>query len=200
MCFPTTGASSCDQAAVWNWNDDTWTRYSLPNVTYGASGLVSSTLSGGTWASDSNSWESDVTTWDQDEYSSNEARLVLSTTTPTLGLANTGSTDFGSSITAYRERTGIRPSDAHQKYFIRRGEFPFDAVPGATASIYFGSANTADADPTYATAQTYTQGTTVWVNRIAKRGLYHAVKIVESGDQPLALRSYALDLREAGSE
>jgi hypothetical protein len=200
VCFPKTGDTSCTRAAAWNWNDGTWTIYSLPNVTYGATGLISSTVAGGAWSSDSASWDSDVTTWDQDEYSSNEARLLLSTTAPYIGLANTGSTDFGTAISAYRERVGIRVSDDSTRYFIRRSEWRFDGVTGSTASIYHGHADTVDTDPTYETAQTYTHGTTKWVNRMNKRALYHAVKVVETGSQPLALRSYVLDLREAGKE
>lgn len=200
VCFPTTGNSSCNRAAVWNWNDNTWTIYSLPNVTYGTSGLVSSALDGGTNDGDSATIDSDVATNDQDEFSSNEARLVLSTTTPTIGLANTGATDFGVSISAYRERKGIRISDTNLKVFIRRSQWNFDGVAGTQASILHGHHATADGEPSYESAATWTQGTSEWANRMSKRGLYQAVKVIEMSDQPLALRSYVLDVREAGTE
>lgn len=195
VCFPQTGFTECNRAAVWNWSDDTWTIYSLPNVTWGATGLVASALSGGTWASDSASWNSDVTTWDQDEYAANAPRLVVATSTPVLGLANTGSTDFGTAISAFRERRGIRPSPGGEMMCVSASRWAFDGPQGLTATIYHGACKTADGEPTYSSGSTHTQGTTDWVNSFSTMGRYLAVKTAETGSASMALRSFELDIR-----
>lgn len=199
VCFPSTGNSDCNLIAAWNWNDDTWAIHAISGLVSATSGLVASALSGGTWATDSNSWDSDVTTWDQDEYSSNEARLLLATSTPVIGLGNTGSTDFGSTFTYYGERTGIRPSDENAMFFIRRSQWDFKGTAGTQLTVSHGTSKTADATPSYVSA-TFTQGTTDWANRISKRGRYGAVKFSGTSGQQMSLRTYRLDLRGSGQE
>lgn len=195
VCFPMTGTTECTRAAVWNWTDDTWTIYSLPNVTCAASGLVASALSGGTWATDTGTWDSDISSWDEDEYNTNTSRLIVATTTPQIGLANTGSTDFGSAITAYRERKGIRPSQQGEMLCIASSRWAFGGSEGLQATIYHGAAKTADAAPIYNAGSTHTQGTTDWVNSFSRTGRYLAVKTSETASSGLELRSFELDIR-----
>jgi hypothetical protein len=197
--FPSTGNSDCNGIAAWNWNDDTWAIHSIANVTHACSGLVASTLSGGTWATDSDSWDSDVTTWDQDEFNANEARMVIATSTPQLGLANTGSTDFGSTFTYYAERSGIRPTDENAMFLVRRSQWDFDGTAGAQVTVYHGMSKTADGDVTYFSS-TFTQGTTDWANRMSYRGRYAAVRFSGTSGQQLSLRTMRLDLRGCGQE
>lgn len=199
VCFPQTGSTDCDRALVWNWKADTWAIYSLPNVTYACSGIVAASLStDATWDSDTEAWESDVSSWSQDEYAATGQRLVLATSTPELGLANVGSTDFDVAIEAYRERKGIRPSDEDAMYFIRASRWAFKGVAGAQATVYHGVSSTADGEVSYASAATHTQGASNWVNRMTKRGRYLAVKVESPADQSLELRSYELDIRGGG--
>lgn len=199
VVFPSTGSTDCDTIAAWNWSDDTWAIHEIDGITYGTSGLVASSLIGGTWSSDGNSWDSDVSSWDQDEGSSNEAKLILATSTPVIGLGNTGSTDFGTSFSYYGERRGIRPDDQNRMFFIRRSQWDFDGTAGTQVTISHGMSKTADGEPTYVTA-TYTQGTTDWANAITKRGRYGAVKFAGTSGQQLSLRSLRLDARECGQE
>jgi hypothetical protein len=199
ICFPSTGSTDCNLIAAWNWSADTWAIHAIAGLTYGTSGLVASALSGGTWASDSNSWNSDVSTWDQDEFNSNEARLVLATSTPLIGLGNTGSTDFGSTFTYYAERIGIRPSDENVMFFVRRSQWDFAGTAGTGVTVSHGMSKTADATPTYVSAS-FTQGATDWANAISTRGRYAAVKFAGSSGQQLSLRTFRLDLRGSGRE
>lgn len=198
ICFPQTGSTDCDRAAVWNWVSDTWSIYSLPKATYGASGLVAGNLSTSSWESDSASWDSDVSTWDQDEFSGNDAKLVLATSTPSLGLANTGSTDFGSDVSQLLERTAIKPSDADDMLVLQRSRWPVTGTAGTTMTVYHGVHKRADDTPTYATSATHTQGTTDWINRMTKRGHYMAIKVTSTSAQPLVGRSLMLEYVPAG--
>lgn len=199
ICFPSAGSTDCNKVAIWNWNTDTWAIYDIANLTAGCHGLVSSAILGGTWAADSASWASDTTSWDQDEFNANEARLVLATSTPRIGLANTGTTDFGSTFTYYAERTGIRPSDENMKFFVRRSQWDWDGTDGTTVTVYHGMSNTADGTPTYVSG-THTQGTSDWVNAMCRRGRYAAIKFSGTSGPQLSLRTVRLDLRGCGQE
>lgn len=199
ICFPSTGNSDCNMIAAWNWHDNTWAIHEVAAVTYGTSGLIASALIGGTWASDSGSWDSDVSTWDQDEFNANEARLLLSTSTPKIGLGNTGSTDFGATFNFYAERTGIRPSDENVMFFIRRSQWDFEGTKGAEVIVGHGMAKTAAAYPT-TSSTTHTQGTTDWANLATARGRYASVRFNGTSGQQLSLRTYRLDLRGSGKE
>lgn len=198
ICFPMSGSTDCDRAAVWNWISDTWSIYDLPNVTYGTSGLVASAISSGTFDSDSDSFDSDVTSFDQNEYSPNEGRLVVATSTPKIGLANTGSSDFGTAVSQLLERTGIKPSDADEMLVLHRSRWPVTGTAGTTMTVYHGVHKRADDTPTYAALATHTQGTSDWLTRMTKRGYYLAIKITSTSAQPLVGRSLMLEYVTTG--
>lgn len=152
VCFPSTGSSTCDKAAIWNWKDDTWGIRTLSAVTFAASGLLPTSVA-------------------------TDSRMVLCTTTPRIGLVDSGTTDFGSNITATLERTGMDIDDSEAVKTLYRSRIKADATAANTASIYHGAAMTADAAPTYTSAATYTQGTTRNVDARATSGPYLAWKM-----------------------
>jgi len=63
VCYPSSGQSNVDTAAIWNWLDDTWTFRKLNDTFYIASGVANTTsttwagLSGYTWANLSSNWQ-----------------------------------------------------------------------------------------------------------------------------------------------
>lgn len=197
IVFPSTGQSDCDTVAAWSWKDNTWGIFSVASVTYGTSGLVASTLVGGTWASDSDSWDSDVTSWDQNEYSSSEARLLLSTSTPRIGLANTGSTDFGTAISWYLEKTGISLDDPDSLKVLSRSRPHMDAVSGTSVTVKHAATMNPDDAPVYNSSSTFTVGTSTWANQFAQAGRYLAYRLEGSGSQSISLRSYDLELTDS---
>lgn len=152
IVFPSTGSSVCNKAAMWNWNDDTWGIRSLSNVTFGASGLLPTSVA-------------------------TDSRLVLSTTAPKIGLVDSGYTDFGSTVTGTLERTGMDMDDSDRIKNLHASRIQADATAGNTASVYHGSAMTADAAPTYTSAVTHTQGTTNKLNARAVGGRFLAWKL-----------------------
>jgi hypothetical protein len=199
VVFPETGQSNCNKIAAWNWNDDTWAIHEIANVTCGTSGLVASALFGNTWSSDSDSWESDVSTWNQDEASASEARMLIATSTPKIGLCNVGSTDFDVAFAYFAERRGIRPGDDNVTFFVRRSQWDFAGASRRSLTISHGMSKTANGSPSYC-SNTFYQGTTDWLNAISSRGRYAAVKFSGNSGQQLSLRTVRLDLRAAGQE
>ena len=198
IVFPSTGQSDCDTVLAWNWNDNTWGKFTAPNLTYGTSGLVSSALGATAWSSLSLTWDALTNTWSQNEASSNEARLIVATSTPTIGLANTGSLDFGASVDWHLEKTGIPLSaTADEIKPISRMRPRLDAVSGTQVTVKLATTKEPDDSPTFSNSSTYTQGTSTWVNQFTTAGRYAAVRLEGVDDQPVALRSYQMEVPDS---
>lgn len=151
VCFPATGSSTCNKALLWNWNDNTWGERDLSGVTFGTSGLLPTNIA-------------------------TDERLILSTTTPRIGLVDSGTTDFGSAFTSMVERKGISADDPETVKNLQGTRWQDDGTAGAVSTVYHGSAMTADGTVTYATGVSNTLGTTNWSNTRATGGRYMAIK------------------------
>lgn len=200
VCFPSVNKSDCDTVAAWNWSDETWGIFSVPNLTYGTSGLVSSNLAATTYATTTLTYDTATAVYSQNEASANEARLVVATSTPTLGLANTGALDFGSRVSWFLEKTGIPLSDTQDTVKpISRMRPRLDALAGTALTVKLATTKNPDDSPVYGTSATYTQGTSTWANKFTTAGRYGAVRIEGTDDQPAALRSYQLEVADSGA-
>lgn len=197
VCFPVLGASTCGKAAVWNWDDDTWGIFELSSLTCGTSGLVASGLSAGGWDGDAGSWDSDVTSWDEADINANSDKLILGKASA-IGIADTAEQDFGSSFTWRLERQGISLGDEDSMKVLSASRWNINSTTGATVSVYHGTSTFADSTPTYASAATYTHGTTNMVNAFSTAGRFLAVKLESSGNFSMSLRSYQLDVAKQG--
>jgi hypothetical protein len=197
VCFPTTGNTSCDRALVWNWQSDTWGDFSISSMTCSATGLVASTIGSRIIDDDTDVIDSDVSAIDENDYSPNQARLVLGFTTPLIGLAETGSTDFGAAVEFMLEKRGISFDDSDAIKVLASSRPQFKGLAGAEVSIYHGSSMTADGEPTYTSAVTFTQGDN-WANAFARAGRYLAWKCVSTDYPLLSLRSIDLDVKGGG--
>jgi hypothetical protein len=201
VVFPSANATDCDTVAAWNWNDNTWAIFTAPNLTYGTSGLVSNTIAATTWSSlpSSVTWDTITTLWSQNESSSNEARLILSTSTPDIGLANVGSLDFGTRVRWHLEKTGIPLSNlADAMRSITRLRPNFDALTGAAVTVNLATTMAPDDPAVFSTSSTYTQGTTTDVNQFTSQGRYGAVRFEGADDRLVAMRSYRLEVTDSG--
>jgi hypothetical protein len=172
VCYPKTGSTTCNEALIWNWEDDTWGIRTLTNVTHASSGEYPTTIA-------------------------SDARLLVCNTTPKIGLADSGYTDFGSTITTYGERTGL-DMDSPEFKTISRSMPRFDGSTNFTASIYHGSAKTQDASPTYAPVATYTHNTTSWVHSFSGSGRFLAFKWSTTASDTMSLISVDFDIKTQG--
>lgn len=198
VAFPTTGNTSCNRVLVWNWKDNTWGDFSISGLTYGTTGLIPSTIGSAIIDSHTEVIDTNTAVIDGNEYSQNEGRLILSTTAPKIGLADTGSTDFGTAITFMLEKRGISLDDSESVKVLSASRPQVKAPEGTVLSIQHGSCMTAYADPVYSTAVTYTVGTDNWANSFARGGRYMALKITSSDYPIVALRSIDLDYTTQG--
>lgn len=200
VCFPSTGQNDCDTVLAWNWLDNSWAKFTAPLLTYGVSGLISSALSATTYSGTTATYSNITTVYSQNETSSNEARLIVSTSTPTIGLANTGSLDFGTRVSWYLEKDGIALSETGDTVVpISRMRPRMEATAGAQVSVKLATTMNPDDAPNFSAASTYTQGTSAWVNQFTRGGRYAAVRLEGVDDQVFSLKSYQLEVPESGA-
>jgi hypothetical protein len=195
VCFPSSGHTTCDLAAVWNWKDDTWYPFTLPNATCGTEGLLPAIDTGTIIQAATAIINTYTDVIRADDFSETRRRMVLCNATH-VGITESGSDDFGASISWYLERIGFDAGDSDNVKYISRSRPQPNATAGDTFSVKHGAAMTSDAQPTYSTAVTFTQGTTNWVNKIGKSGRYLALRL--EGTSDISLRSVNLDIIRAG--
>lgn len=199
VCFPGYAQAAAGWVYAWNWNDNTWGIFNIGLFTCACSGQVPPGIGDGAWDVDTETWDVDPTRWVEDEYNPNEQRLIVATTTPKIGLADTGTQDFGVSFTSRLERTGMNTGDSDSMKTPRGVRLHVDSMPSIDLSVYVGNAKTAAAAPTYAAVATFTVGASQdWANRIAPAGRYPAVKIETTEDRVWKLRSYEIDFAKGG--
>lgn len=194
ICFPFGGSSVCDKACVWNWIDKTWTIRSLTNATYGC---VAQTTITDTWAAATYTWAEAIRTWNENEYSPAEPRLLMSHSTPLISNVDSGSTDFGTVISASLERTGMSLNDPQAVKTVRSILPRIDGTRGAEISIQVGASMYPDTEPTWSTAQTFTVGTSNKIDTFAT-GRFIAVRFANVGYSEWRMRSFDIDYVNAG--
>ncbi len=170
--IPTTGNTNCNKALLWNWDADTWGERDVTNVTCATSGMLPTNIA-------------------------TDERLVIGTTTPTIGLVDSGTTYFGAAITSMVERIGMCFDNQSSVKNIHGTRWGDDGTVAAVTTISHGGGSmTPDAATAYVTA-THTLGTTNWANAIATGGRYVAVK--RSGTGAIGkCRTLEIDYTESG--
>jgi hypothetical protein len=114
--------------------------------------------------------------------------MLVGTSSPKVGLVDSGTTDFGSTYTSMLERTGM-DLDSTDFKTLHQSMPRYDAATNFTALIYHGSSATPDGPVTYASPQTYTHNTTQRVSAFAPSGGYLAWKETTTAADTPALRT-----------
>lgn len=197
ICFPSVGATTCTQALVWNWADNTLGVRDLPNATYGAPGQIKYSAAA-SWNADTETWADDVTAWNQDDYSQADARLLLASTLPQIELVDTTGSYHGQPITAMLERTGLALDDPYSVKLLRAVYPRVDAITGTQLSIEVGASMDAERAPVWQPPVIYTVGSTLKADAFAQ-GRFLALRISSVGKQPWRVKSIDLDVVKQGA-
>jgi hypothetical protein len=160
-CYPSIGATVCDQAVVYNYVDKTVSFRQLPSVNHAVCGPVDNTLAN-TWAADADTWDADLTAWNGPDYTPPSARVIMANALSKLYLLD-GSASFDGAIpTAYLERRGMGMDDDEHMKLLSGVRARITGNDGDTVIIKLGGHNTDPyADPTYPVSMTHTIGETV---------------------------------------
>jgi len=196
ICFPESGATVCTQAVVWNWDSDTFGVRELPNATYGASGGIGVT-SGATWAASAYTWATHPGTWSSDVLSAAEAQLVVSCSTPTLTVMESGLQFNGVNPTAVLERTGLAFDKPESVKTVSKIIPRIDAAAGTVLTIEVGGSMDAEVQPTYSPPFSYTVGTSYSVDAYAT-GRFLAFRITSTGQNAWRLKSFDMYIKTHG--
>jgi hypothetical protein len=174
VCTTSTG-TGCDKVLVWNWTSDTWAAFdaTASPLTCGTNALFPRRT--GVNATDT----------------------ILVGSGTNLAVPGTTGVLLGSAITGTLERTGMDFGDRDTFKSVQRSRWNIDGTAGNTASVYHGSSKTADGSVTYASAATYTIGTTDYANARATSGRFGAVKLTTTA-YPFSVRSCDLDVTGGG--
>jgi hypothetical protein len=189
VCYPTGTVSGgyCDSILIWNWVDDTWGNKTLTE--HGLSSGVSGKL--GTY------WLFDTAYVTANDSGGARGRI---------GRCEADYFDFvNTQFNSVIEFRGLDAGDRDVIKTLQRSRLNFDYRTGAsyTVQVQHGSSMIADAAPTYASAVTYTLGTTDYANSRATGGRFLAIKVTWSAQVQLLeehgkLRSIDLDVTGGG--
>lgn len=197
VCFPERGYSVCTKALTWNYRSNTFGKRDLDNILGGCSGVF--TYAVDTFDSDSVTFESEsVLTFNSgnEATATNDTRVFMVSDASEAFIMDSGDEADGSTFTAYIERTGLNFLDGRMQH-LKRIWLNIDGDTGTQVSVYFGASNDAKTAPTYASAVTFTIGTSQKVDSWA-HGRFLAFKLSATGSAFWRVRSITLEIEDGG--
>lgn len=199
VCFPELGAEACTQAAVWNWEDKTWSRRSLDNVTYGATGQLALGVTTA-WAAQNYAWQDAAFAWDENELSPAQERLLISSTVPLIAAADVTGTRNGAAFTSYVERLGITLGDPSRVKQINQLRVRVEGAAGTRVQVEIGASMSPEKAYSWSTPFTYIVGESDYnqVDSFAQ-GLFLAYRYLSLDNQPWRITSVDVDFVVTGS-
>ncbi len=199
ICFPETGESTCTLALVWNWADDAFGVRELPRVTAAATGVIGYN---GTVIDDVSEVIDTVTTIIDDypggeTVGQNDTTLFMASYNTKIIAVDNGDDFHGTAFSATAERTGMHFDQPDIRKLMTRIWLQFDAVAGTVVTVYAGASESAKVAPTYGTGQTFTVGTSEWVD-VMVSGRYLAYKVEGSASAAFRVKSEQFEIQPMG--
>lgn len=194
FCFVLAGSGATlpNLAMVYNWDNGSVSIRSLPGASYIATGSISSYgTTPQTWATDVNTWESDVSLWSDNGQSVSAQRLVILDTANNKFYADGDyTTDAGTYIQNFCQRTGIDAGDPDKIKFVSR------IIPRLTGTgsvdVDVCTQDVRGGTETWTAAGRYTIGTSRKIDCRAS-GRYIGVRFTGVNDAAWQLSSYTLE-------
>lgn len=196
-----------NMAIVWNWVDNTLSTRSLEETSFIDTGPVAG--GGDSWDTDSGTWDSDSGVWDALQFRTHFAQMVsINPNAAEAWLIDdpTAITYDGNNYTSFVERTGIALIGQDRV----SGEFKADysvrkictriwiKATGAAFSVYIGASESSEEDPIYETPQTFTPGTTRYLD-FSANGKFIAVKFESTSGGAWEIEGYDLEIETVGA-
>ena len=204
VVYPSTSATTCDRALVWDWERDLWAIRELPEVNHVAYGFVQPPTVGDTWDTDDGGWDGWNLSWAEGPASPNK-RALIAARGPAKALVQMaqGYSWDGTGRTAFLERTHlpIVGIDRQGNPIVDMGAikqvsalYPQIRAPeGTVFSIRIGAQMFESGAVKWAPAATFTVGTDHRITRIAT-GRFIAVRIETDAAVDWRLSEYSLEI------
>lgn len=177
VCYTSIGATKPNKALVWNYNDNTVSYRTIPNLYHAAYGTVDNSLSQ-SWAADNDPWYSDLTAWNGPDFTPNTTRVLMASADNKLFLLDSAASYDGVPPVSYLERRGLGLNLDERIKLVTGIRLRITGNVGQTVVVKVGSQNDPYEDPVY-TTMTHTIGETVQCDCFVS-GRYIAIRI-ESG-------------------
>ena len=199
VCYPTEGASYCNKAMVWNYQDKTVGFREMPSVNHAAVGTLGT--ASGAWDNDSDPWGSDVTTWNEaGQDIADRSKAVLASNDTQLYQMDASYEYAGSIPASSLERIGMVLSPDENRTIVTSIRPRITGSLGQEVKVSVGY-HDADpyAAPTYPSSgeMVHVIGTTV-KNCCFVTGRYIAIKFESNATYQWTLDSFDIEYREVG--
>lgn len=196
-CYPTVGNSFCNEAMVWNWEENSLSFRDLPNIAHAGFGVVNPG-GGNTWDADSQVWDADSSVWDEQTFNPTQTRIMMAGAVDTkiyLGDDPSTNTENGTNMFSRLERTGLFNESASQVKYCR-GVYPKMEATGPV-NFYVGSQMALDQGVTWEGPFPFNPATDYKFDcEVAYRWM--GLKIESDTDVDWSLTSYELDVEDLG--
>jgi len=158
VCYPSFGQSYSDRAAIWNWEDNTWTYRELTNTRHIAAGVTNFAASP-TWDSlTTTTWDSYNTTWKP--FSSNPTIDTLSSAvTSAINIIGDTFDIDGVAMPSKLEKLTMDLGDPDAIKIIKSVTPRITGSVGTVVYIRIGTQMLSDDNVTWGSEQAYTIGT-----------------------------------------
>jgi len=196
VCYPTAGATYCDEAIIWNYKNDTLGIRALPNAIHGVSGVVDSTIAN-SWNADTDSWLAHERSWNGSAYTPSAKRLMLASSATKIYLADLTSTFAGTAFSAYVRREGMDFGDPDAVKTITSVRPRFDAPAGTVISVRVGGSMYPGSGITWSAAVDFTVGTSDKVDTFTT-GRYLALQFETSSASTWRIKSADIEFEVTG--
>lgn len=196
FCYPTSGSVWCNQAAIWNYKDNTWGVRDIPNLTHANAGVIVYAQAN-TWDVDTDAWDNDDTTWGEDDYTQAASRVMMADSGQLLHLADITRSFNGSPMTASIERTGLDFGMPERIKTCRGVRLRIDADAGTVIQVYVGQQADLSQSVTWNGPYNFTVGSSVKVDCFVS-ARYLSVKFVSVAQGAWRVRSFDMDVGATG--
>lgn len=196
VCYPSVGSTIPDAAIVYNYNDKTVSKRTLPSIHHANFGQVDNSLAG-TWASDPDPWSSDLTLWNGGENVPNISRVLMASNDTKLFMLDASSSFDGVQNDWYLERRGLSFGTPEKIKLVKGIRPRISGNTGDNITVKIGSQDDPFETPTY-TSMTHTIGETVRNNCLVA-GRYIAVRFEDGTAYNSRIDSYDLEIEELGN-
>jgi hypothetical protein len=193
VCYPETGATDCNIAAVWNWRDGTWSWREIPAARHIGYGIAFESSDASTWNADAESWDSDTTTWASRAFNPS-AQMLLAANDADIHLLDFTTQFDGADIDSYCERDGIVLDNIETVKMVRR---IYPRATGGPMRVSIGSRAAPNAGVQWEGPYTFTPGTDHKIE-VRSTGRLHAIKFQFDGDTACTLEGYDLEYVQVG--
>lgn len=204
FCFPTTGSSIPNMAAVWNWQENTLGVRDI-EASHIATGNVALVSSSDIWDNDSGAWDSDPSVWGEGASNPAGRRILICNSADTkLHLGDSTQQFDGQSFESFIERVGLPlpvkpdgPPDMRSEKFISEIYPQILGTNGATIRVHFGKQSRINGPITWLAPRNFIIGESHKVEARFSTNLL-AIRFEADSNIDWKLAGYEVDCRHTG--